>query len=91
MPDLTHSEQAATDLLNAANRMDFNADEFVAIVLREHRTIQQTLGGAVFKLIEAWGLCHVNGDFDLRNEDTTRQCHEIMEGNGYVSFTTKYI
>ncbi len=91
MPDLTHSEQAARDLLDAVNFMSFDPDEFVAIVLREHRTIQQTLGGTVFKLIEAWGKAHVAGDYDLRNEDTVRQCHEIVERNGYVSFTTRYI
>jgi len=69
---------AADNLLGAANSFNFRADVFATQVRREHRTIQQSVGRAVFELIRGWAEDGKAGNYDLRNEATVKACEAIV-------------
>ena len=76
------SKKIATDLTDAANRMDFDPKAFADTVRREHRSIQQSVFTAVVALLDGWAQDGDSGNFDLRNEDTVKACQRIMNAVG---------
>lgn len=71
------AEQAARELVNAANVMDFDAKIFAETIRRDHRTIQQTVGRVVFELINQWADDYESENYDLRNEDIVKAAHAV--------------
>ena len=62
------AEKAADDFCNAVNEMGFDAEAFAQQVRRNHRTLQQNVGGAVLVLLSQWAEDGVTKNYDLRNE-----------------------
>lgn len=91
MSEHTPSQQAAEDLMHAINNYSFSVDEFVGVVLNDHRTLQQTLGRVVFALIKGWAENYKEGRFDLRNAGTCQACDEIVEKVDEDFFVLPYI
>ena len=58
-----------------ANAMASQDAEFAAQVMREHRTIQQSIFGLFLRTIEEWSK---QENYDLRNEYTVKKSKEIM-------------
>jgi len=62
------AEKAAEDFCNAVNEMGFDAEAFAQQVRRNHRTLQQNVGGTLLVLLSQWADDGVTGKFDLRNQ-----------------------
>jgi hypothetical protein len=65
-----------TEISKFANVMSSQDAEFAAQVMREHRTIQQSIFGLFLKTIEEWSK---QEHYDLRNEYTVQTSKEIMK------------
>ena len=72
------AQKIASELTDAANRMDFDPKAFASAVRREHRSIQQS----VVALLDGWAQDADTNNFDLRNEDTVKACQRIMNAVG---------
>ena len=59
--------QAARDFANVVNEMGFDAKAFAKEIRREHRTIQQGVGGVILELLSQWADDGSSGNYDLRN------------------------
>tara|TARA_R110000823_G_scaffold25325_13_gene74627 strand:+ start:352 stop:630 length:279 start_codon:yes stop_codon:yes gene_type:complete len=92
MSGKTDSEtiEAAENLLGAANSFSFQPVTFAETVRREHRTIQQSVGRAMFQLIQQWALDAETGNYDLRNEQTVKSCKAIVD-SGAINAGVPYI
>lgn len=70
---MTDRKQSAIDLARefarVANQMGFDAEAFANEIRREHRTIQQNVGGAVLELLSQWADDNAVGNYDARNQD----------------------
>ena len=76
------AQKIASELTDAANRMDFDPKAFASAVRREHRSIQQSVFTAVVALLDGWAQDADTNNFDLRNEDTVKACQRIMNAVG---------
>lgn len=73
-------ENAADTLSDALNIMCRDATPFVdRITYQTHRTLQQSVGGVMFQLINRWADMYEKGQYDLRNESLCKKCHKIRE------------
>ncbi|MDB4725909.1 hypothetical protein OAF54_00640 [bacterium] len=73
------SKDAAEALLGAANSFSFDPVIFAKGIRHEHRTIQQSVGRAVFELIHQWAEDDKLGNYDLRNEAVVKACRQIVD------------
>jgi len=67
------------------------AQEFVAALMREHRTLQQSVFGLFLLCVKAWKECWSQRDFDARNEWTCDQSNDIVERLGEYTLTPPLI
>jgi len=67
-----------TNFVNVLNQTSKEHEEFVSAVLNDHRTLQQEVGGLVFKLIKGWADAYDNGQYDARNEYLCKCCKKIV-------------
>lgn len=71
------------------NNMGASPDAFAEHVMREHRTLQQSMFRVMLACIKRWSQ---EERFDLRNEDTVNTCkclQQLMDADdrlGYVRF-----
>ena len=73
-------EKIAENLVNAINDMGHDVAPFVdKVVLRTHRTLQQSIFGLVVKLIYKWAEMADTGLYDLRNEYTCTMCAKLRD------------
>jgi len=72
------AEEAAKALESFVNPYGCSLTAFVEqITHRTHRTLQQSIGKLVFKLIKGWAEMYRNKMYDGRNEDLCKVCHAI--------------
>jgi hypothetical protein len=62
------AEKAADDFCNAVNEMSFDSKAFAEQVRRNHRTVQQNVGGVLLVLLSQWAEDGATKNFDLRNQ-----------------------
>ena len=69
--------KALVDMLSKyVNVMSHSRDEVAKEILREHRTLQQSMFGLMLYVIEQWSK---QENYDLRNEYTIQSSKKIME------------
>jgi len=71
------------------NNMSMQPKEFAELVMREHRTLQQSMFGVMLETIKMWAEMSESGRYDLRNEYTVKTSKKIMElldNNTYTPF-----
>ncbi|RKZ97460.1 MAG: hypothetical protein DRQ46_04860 [Gammaproteobacteria bacterium] len=74
------AEKAAQALESFVNPYGCDHDSFVKqITHRAHRTLQQSIGKLVFKLIKGWAEMYRKDMYDGRNEGICQACHNIDE------------
>ena len=71
------AQKIASELTDAANRMDFDPKAFASAVRREHRSIQQSVFTAVVALLDGWAQ-----DADTNNFDKDRAVGVLLAGHG---------
>lgn len=77
---VVEAEKAAIALENFCNPYGCDHASFVKQVThRTHRTLQQTMGRLIFKLIKGWAEMYREDVYDGRNEALCRACHNIDE------------
>jgi len=79
--NMSPSEKAASDLMQAVNRLDFNPKEFAGIVCSEHRTLQQGAMRAFVECVLRWAEDASTGQYDLRNQSSVLFARKIVEDN----------
>jgi hypothetical protein len=83
--DEENGRKLAKDLGRLVNRMGGNGKAeggFVdELTNREHRTLQQSAGGLMFKVIEKWAKDYEKGQYDGRNEYLLKTCSKIVAEN----------
>lgn len=83
----TKGFKMAGEVSDYVNNMGHNPDEFVAGVLRQHRTLQQSIFRLFFKCIEA--MAQRDDNFtDLRNRASRDTCRMLV--NGYKEEMRKF-
>jgi hypothetical protein len=86
-PTPQEAARALTDFLNSS--MDDDVDEFVATIMREHRTLQQQTMDLFLRMCKGWCEMYAKGFYDLRNEATVRDAVKIataLDGNMRESY-----
>jgi len=74
-----------TDMVNVLGRNDPAEKAFIEeLTQRSHRTLQQSAGGLMFKVIAAWAEMCNKGYYDARNEHLRKCCAEIVKQNPNV-------
>ncbi len=73
MNDLEKVVEALSTFVNCGGR----PDEFAALVMREHRTLQQLMFGCFMECVQAWARDEFG--HDLRNEFTYLKSREIID------------
>jgi hypothetical protein len=68
-----------SDLMNEINSMAWSPRTLADEVLTEHRTLQQSFGGAVLLTIDGWAEMWESKTYDLRNEDICRKAFIMRE------------
>ena len=70
MPKEMNGKDVAQMVCRIMNNMnpDYDIDLFVNEILLDHRTIQQTTGRLILRMIVAWGDNGRAGRYDARNE-----------------------
>ena len=78
------AEELANEFSNFVNNYNRDDEAFVNAFFRQHRTLQQSMFGLMFKVIEKGA----SGDIgtDPRNQASIDKCKEIVE-----AFRTNYI
>ena len=71
-------ENAVKVLSNFVNNMSHDKDGFAENVMREHRTLQQSMFALFLRTIEEWSK-QEEWQRDLRNEFTVEKSKEIMK------------
>ena len=72
------AEAVAQGLADFVNPFGHDHKTFVeTIVWKTHRTLQQSIGGLVFKLIKGWAKAYHDGMYDGRNELLCKTCAKI--------------
>lgn len=74
------AEKAAKALESFVNPFGCDHASFVTqITHRAHRTLQQSIGKLMFKLIKGWAEMYRKDMYDGRNEALCQICHNIDE------------
>jgi len=79
--DRPEAEEVVEALSRFANTMNLDGNAFVAALMREHRTLQQSIFGLMLASIEAWAELPENR-YDARNAFTVGRCREIVDFMG---------
>jgi len=85
--DKREAEEIVRKLSNFVNTMSRNPEHFVNAVMREHRTLQQSMFGVFMACVSQWAVLSDEGQYDLRNEATVKMSKKIMsalDGECYV-------
>jgi hypothetical protein len=78
---MKNGKEIANDLSRLVNTLSPNSPEvgeFIDEVLNDHRTLQQSTGGLVFKLIKGWADAYDAGNYDARNAHLCWCCAELV-------------
>lgn len=70
---------AAQTLCDAVNDFGFDAPAFVALIVAQHRTLQQGVGRAVVGLLEEWAAREEAGYYDGRNEAISKFARKVVD------------
>jgi len=72
------AEELANEFSNFANNFNVDEEAFVNAFFRQHRTLQQSMMGLMFKVIEK----AASGDIgtDPRNQASIDTCKKMVEG-----------
>lgn len=73
------AERLVNDFAEFVNSFNFDADEFAKNVMKEHRTLQQSMFQVMIVTMREWAKNYESGRYDLRNEDTVKLCYEIVK------------
>ncbi len=73
------AQEAAEIMCSALQEMSFDVEAFAEVILREHRTIQQSVFRAFGATILAWAN---SSNMDMRNEHTVLVCREMLKAFG---------
>ena len=73
---MSDTKQVIKELSKFANTMCPRGQEFAEEIMREHRTIQQSMFGLFLRTIEEWSK---QEHYDLRNKYTVENSKKIME------------
>jgi len=79
------AKNAVNDLSHYANNMGHSAQYFAEHVMREHRTLQQSIFGLFMACVQEWDKAEDGGFFDLRNEYTVKKSAAIMDAKIFES------
>lgn len=79
---MSEGKEIARELANYVNNMNHDYANFVETITREHPTLQQSSFGLMIKCIRAWAEMYDKKQYDMRNEDTCKLCHDIVEQFG---------
>ena len=80
-PVKERAEKAADDFCNAVNEMGFDAEAFAQQIRRNHRTIQQNVGGAFLELLTQWEQDHATENYDARNQAVCEFAYDVATIN----------
>lgn len=69
---------ALSDFVNVLGGHSKEDDKFIALVLNDHRTNQQSTFRLMVKLMKAWAAQEPTGNFDQRNEATVKACAKLI-------------
>lgn len=74
-------KEVAEALSRCANNFgpEKGINKFVETIMRDHRTLQQTMFRFMLQTIYRWSEQHDSGMFDGRNEFTVKTCKKIVE------------
>jgi len=75
------AEEVVELLSDYANQSFATPEDFVAMFIREHRTIQQKMFGLLLAVVEEYGKPGF-GEFDLRNLDSVKIATQIRAAIG---------
>ena len=75
----TPETAAAYEFINAINFMSFRSKDFVEVVTRAHRTLQQSAFRLFMACIKEWA---THEHYDARNEATVKLSKRIVEALG---------
>jgi hypothetical protein len=75
------AKEIVSHLSQFVNSVSTRPGYFVKHMLREHRTLQQSMFNIFMACINAWADLP-EGRYDLRNEFTVKQCRKIVEALG---------
>ena len=81
---MSDAKQVVNELSKFANAMCPKGQEFAQEIMREHRTLQQSMFGLFLRTMEEWSK---QEHYDLRNEYTVETSKKIMELLGGCSRT----
>ncbi len=84
------ARETARNLASAVNEMGFDVDAFANEILRQHRTIQQTVFNAFLATVKAWAAL-APSHYDARNEFTVEQSRKIIEALGQYNLRVPLI
>jgi hypothetical protein len=70
--------KALSDFVNVLGGNKDREEEFIALVLNDHRTLQQSTFRLMIRLMDAWAAEGKRGNFDPRNEDTCKACQKVV-------------
>jgi hypothetical protein len=73
------TKKIVSDLSNYVNSSSTQPELFAGEVMRDHRTLQQSMFKLFCACIIKWSKC---ASYDLRNEYTVKLCKEIVEKIG---------
>lgn len=76
---MSNAEETAQKMSSFINGMNCPVDEFVEIMARDHRTLQQAFTNLCFAWIRKCSDKNETGDFDQRNEHSVYKCAEIID------------
>lgn len=89
MDRITKGSEMAKLLSVFCNSFTVDVKGFVAQIMNEHRTLQQTVFGLMMATIKEWAKEADTGRYDLRNEATVKMSKKIMDALGddtYIPF-----
>jgi len=84
------ARETARNLVDGVNAMGLDADAFANEILRQHRTIQQTVFKAFLATVKAWAAL-APSHYDARNEFTVEQSRKIIEALGQYNLRVPLI
>lgn len=67
----------AQDLGSFVNSFQNNGEVFATEIMKEHRTLQQSIASLFFTTIKKWAECECSDRYDARNEQTVKICKLI--------------
>jgi len=73
------AEGVAKALSKMVNNFQCDDQAFIDALMNDHRTLQSSVAGIMFKCISTWAEMYADGRFDGRNEYPLSICAEIEE------------